>query len=164
MRLGRDGIAGLIGLAVSLALLPFAFGLPKLPIVPVGPGFYPIIVLVFMALTSAVLVVQDLIAHRRAPAAVPAEAAERSPSAPMAWSQRRSRRRAPTSSCCRCSAFASRRPLFVAAFQMVLERPHTLRQWAMLAAIAVGTAVVTLLGVRALPARCCCRAARWTGW
>ena len=49
MRLGRDGIAGLIGLAVSLALLPFAFGLPKLPIVPIGPGFYPTLVLVFMA-------------------------------------------------------------------------------------------------------------------
>ena len=48
MRLGRDGIAGLIGLAVSLALLPQALNLPKLPIVPVGPGFYPTIVLVFL--------------------------------------------------------------------------------------------------------------------
>ena len=44
MRLGRDGIAGLVGLAVSLTLLPFAFGLPKLPIVPIGPGFYPALV------------------------------------------------------------------------------------------------------------------------
>ncbi len=64
MRLGRDGIAGLIGLAVSLALLPFAFGLPKLPIVPIGPGFYPTLVLVFMAAMSAVLVIQDVVAQR----------------------------------------------------------------------------------------------------
>ena len=55
MRLGRDGIAGLIGLATSLFLLPFSFGLPKLPIVPISPGFYPAIVLVFMALASLVL-------------------------------------------------------------------------------------------------------------
>ena len=33
--------------------------------------------------------------------------------------------------------------LFVAAFQVVLERPTTLRQWAVLAAVAVGTSVVT---------------------
>ena len=34
MRLGRDGIAGLVGLAITLLLLPQAFGLPRLPIVP----------------------------------------------------------------------------------------------------------------------------------
>ena len=49
MRLGRDGIAGLIGLAISLLLLPMSFGLPRLPIVPIGPGFYPALVLTFMA-------------------------------------------------------------------------------------------------------------------
>src|SRR5262245_6771550 len=66
MRLGRDGIAGLVCLAVSLALLPYAFGLPRLPIVPIGPGFYPAIVLGFMAVTSAILVLQDVVAQRRA--------------------------------------------------------------------------------------------------
>ena len=65
MRFGRDGIAGLIGLAVSLLLLPPALSLPKLPIVPVGPGFYPTIVLVFMALTSALLLLQDMRAQRQ---------------------------------------------------------------------------------------------------
>ena len=73
MRLGRDGIAGLIGLATSLFLLPFSFGLPKLPIVPIGPGFYPALVLGFMALTSLVLVLQDVVAQRRA---APVEAQE----------------------------------------------------------------------------------------
>jgi drug/metabolite transporter (DMT)-like permease len=33
--------------------------------------------------------------------------------------------------------------LFVAAFQLILERPATLRQWAALVAIAVGTSAVT---------------------
>ena len=162
MRLGRDGIAGLIGLAVSLALLPFAFGLPKLPIVPVGPGFYPIIVLVFMALTSAVLVAQDLIAHRRAPAAVPAEGAE---PAPRAYGL-------VAAAFVATGAYIFLLPMlgfrvatavFVAAFQMVLELPHTLRQWATLAAIAVGTAVVTHLVFEhyllvLLPR------GTWTGW
>ena len=53
--------------------------------------------------------------------------------------------------------------LFVAAFQLVLERPRTLRQWAALAVIAVGTAVVTHLVFEhyllvLLPR------GTWTGW
>jgi putative tricarboxylic transport membrane protein len=60
MSLGRDGVVGLILLAISLGLLVQAFQLPRLPIVPVGPGFYPSIVLVFMAAMSALLVVQDI--------------------------------------------------------------------------------------------------------
>ena len=77
MRLGRDGIAGLIGLAVSLLLLPQALSLPKLPIVPVGPGFYPTIVFVFLGLTSAVLLAQDILAQRRAGSVGAAEIAGR---------------------------------------------------------------------------------------
>jgi hypothetical protein len=142
MRLGRDGIAGLVGLAVSLLLLPQALGLPKLPIVPVGPGFYPTIVLVFMAATSAALLVQDLLVQRRAGA----EAARPEPAA------------APRAYALVAAAFASvaayiallpllgfriATALFVAAFQLVLERPTGLRQWAMLAAIAVATSAVT---------------------
>jgi putative tricarboxylic transport membrane protein len=67
MSLGRDGVVGLILLAISLALLVQAFQLPRLPIVPVGPGFYPGIVLVFMAAMSALLVVQDIRNPRSGP-------------------------------------------------------------------------------------------------
>ena len=84
MRLGRDGIAGLIGLATSLFLLPFSFGLPKLPIVPIGPGFYPAIVLVFMAVASALLVVQDILAQRSSPAPAGGGGSRR-PSETTAW-------------------------------------------------------------------------------
>ena len=67
MSIGRDGIAGLVLLAISLVLLVQSFQLPSFPIVPVGPGFYPAIVLCFMAAASALLVVQDVM-KQRAPA------------------------------------------------------------------------------------------------
>jgi hypothetical protein len=141
MRLGRDGIAGLIGLAVSLLLLPQAIGLPRLPIVPVGPGFYPVIVLIFMGLTSALLVLQDVRARRR-PAPVAADAA---PALPRAYGL-------VAAAFAVVAAYVGLMPLlgfriatalFVAAFQLVLERPATLRQWMALVAIAVGTSAVT---------------------
>jgi putative tricarboxylic transport membrane protein len=145
MRLGRDGIAGLIGLAVSLALLPAAYGLPKLPIVPVGPGFYPTLVLVFMALTSAVLLIQDLLAQRRAPA----------PAAPQRATGESSRAYGLVLAAFVAVAiyiallpllgFRISTALFVASFQAVLEPPTTLRRLAVQVAIAVGTAAVTYL-------------------
>jgi hypothetical protein len=140
MRLGRDGIAGLIGLAVSLALLPFTYGLPKLPIVPIGPGFYPALVLVFMALASAVLVAQDIAAQRRA---APAAAAE-----PDAAQPRRASGLV-LASFLAVAAYIALLPLlgfriatalFVAGFQFVLERPTSLRKWAIQIAVAVATA------------------------
>ena len=110
------------------------------------------IVLVFMAAMSAVLVVQDVLAQRRGRAAPPRSRRRRSPSAPTGWCSRPS----PWSAhlhraCCRCSAFASRRRCSSPAFQLVLERPTTPRQWAMLAAVAVGTAAVTYLVFEQLP-------------
>ena len=72
MSLGRDGIAGLVLLAISLALLVQSLSLPYLPIVPVGPGFYPRIVLSFMALASLSLVLQDWLKHRTLQARVTA--------------------------------------------------------------------------------------------
>jgi len=141
MRLGRDGIAGLIGLAISLILLPLAFGLPKLPIVPVGPGFYPTIVLVFLGTTSAVLLIQDVLAQRRA---TPSDAV--TPAGP-------SRAYGLVAAAFLIVAgyvvlmpligFRIATALFVAVFQFVLERPATPRQWFIQAAIAVGTAAVT---------------------
>src|ERR1700752_5180663 len=64
MSIGRDGITGLILFGISLVPLIQSFKLPKLPIVPVGPGFYPAIVLSFLAAASALLVVQDLMRSR----------------------------------------------------------------------------------------------------
>ena len=141
MRLGRDGIAGLVGLAVSLGLIPFAVGLPKMPIVPVGPGFYPLIVLAFMAAASAALVVQDVVAQRRA-----APAGADVPAAPQRAYD------LVIAAFAVVGAYVGLLPylgyriatvLFVATFQLVLERPATVRQWVLLAAIALGTSMIT---------------------
>jgi putative tricarboxylic transport membrane protein len=162
MRLGRDGIAGLIGLAVSLLLLPQAFGLPKLPIVPVGPGFYPTILLVFMALTSAILILQDVVAQRRAVEA--ADAAE-APQPKRAYGL-------VAAAFAIVAAYIALMPLlgfriatvlFVIAFQLALERPTTLRQWGVLVAIAVGTSAVTYLVFNQYLLVLLPRGA-WTGW
>jgi hypothetical protein len=161
MRLGRDGIGGLIGLAVSLLLLPQAFGLPKLPIVPVSPGFYPAIVLVFMALTSAALLVQDVLAqHRAGPAS-----GEAPPPQQRAYGLVAAAFAVVIAYIVLLPLIGFRiaTALFVAAFQLALERPATPRQWAMLAAIAVGTSAITYVLFDQYLLVLLPRGA-WTGW
>ncbi|MBI5322512.1 tripartite tricarboxylate transporter TctB family protein [Bradyrhizobium sp.] len=139
MSIGRDGIAGLVLLAISLVLLVKSFQLPSLPIVPVGPGFYPAIVLSFMAAASALLVLQDLMKGRPAAAA----AATVTPSRNY---------RLVAIAFAIVGAYVVLLPLlgfrlatvlFVGALQAALGRPQTARQWTVLAAIAIGTAMVS---------------------
>lgn len=139
MTIGRDGITGLILLAISLVLLVQSFKLPSLPIVPVGPGFYPSIVLSFMAAASALLVVQDLIKHRAQAAASAGDAPRRN-------------YRLVVIAFAIVGAYVALLPLlgfrlstvlFVATLQAALDRPQTARQWAVLAAIALGTAAAS---------------------
>lgn len=65
--MSRDGIAGLAVLAASLVLFALTLDLKDSPMVPVGPGFYPRIVLGLTAALSLGLIIADLLAHRRAP-------------------------------------------------------------------------------------------------
>jgi hypothetical protein len=162
MRLGRDGIAGLIGLAVSLALLPYAFGLPQLPIVPIGPGFYPKLVLTFTAVTCALLVLQDFLAQRRA-APAPQEAAAPAPRRAYGLVAAAFVAVAAYISLLPLLGFRIATVLFVAAFQLVLERPRTPRQWALLAVIAVGTSALTYVAFEKYLSVLLPRGA-WTGW
>ena len=70
--MGRDAITGLVVLATSLFLFWATLGLERHPLVPVGPEFYPQLVLGTTAFLALLLVVFGVIAHRRAPAqAVP---------------------------------------------------------------------------------------------
>lgn len=64
--MGRDGITGLVVLAASLALFGATLGLERHPMVPIGPGFYPRIVLGITALMALALVVADVLARRKA--------------------------------------------------------------------------------------------------
>jgi hypothetical protein len=160
--MGRDGVVGLVGLAISLLLLPAAFGLPKLPIVPIGPGFYPALVLVFMAITSAILLVQDVVARRSSGADVAEEVSE----AP---------KRAydlVAAAFAIVAAYIALLPLmgfriatvaFVAVLQFLLERPRTPRQWAVLLVIAIGTAAVTYIVFERYLLVLLPRGT-WTGW
>lgn len=64
--MGRDGYTGLAVLAASLALFWATLGLERHPMVPVGPGFYPRIVLGITALMALALVAADLLGGRKA--------------------------------------------------------------------------------------------------
>lgn len=72
MRLSRDGIAALVILAASVVLFVLTLGLKTSAMVPIGPGFYPRIVLGITAFFSLLLLVSDLLTQRRAPAPVAA--------------------------------------------------------------------------------------------
>lgn len=161
MRIGRDGVAGLIGVAVSLLLLPHAYGLPKLPIVPIGPGFYPALVLTFLGAMSALLVLQDILAQRRAG---PAAADELSgPSRAYGLVAAAFAVVAGYVAFIPLVGFRLATALFVAAFQLLLDRPVTLRQWLVLIAIAGGTSALTYLVFDQYLSVLLPRGA-WTGW
>jgi hypothetical protein len=140
----RDALAGVTGLAVSLTLLVQSFSLPKLALTPVGPGFYPRIVLVFMALVSAILAVQALVAGYRGP------------SQGATAGDRRSMRAAGLVvlafaivavyvALLPLLGFRIATALFVAALQFAVERPAGARRWAVLLAVALGTSLITFL-------------------
>jgi putative tricarboxylic transport membrane protein len=58
--IGRDGVAGLVGLAGSATLLIVSRGLPQPALVPVGPSFYPRVLFTVTAALSLLLLVADL--------------------------------------------------------------------------------------------------------
>ena len=60
MKLSRDGWAGLAVLAASLFLFALTFGLKDNPLVPIGPGFYPRLVLGLTAVLAAALLLFDV--------------------------------------------------------------------------------------------------------
>lgn len=66
--MGRDAITGLVVLATSLLLFWATLGLERHPLVPVGPEFYPQLVLGVTAFLALLLVVSGVIAYRRAAA------------------------------------------------------------------------------------------------
>ena len=77
--MSRDAIAGFAVFAASLVLFALTLDLKDSPMVPVGPGFYPRIVLALTAVLALGLLVSDLLARRKrqitpAPASGPATA------------------------------------------------------------------------------------------
>jgi putative tricarboxylic transport membrane protein len=64
-RLSKDGWAGLAVLAASLFLFALTLGLKDNPLVPIGPGYYPRIVLAITAAFAFALVLMDVVAKKR---------------------------------------------------------------------------------------------------
>ena len=60
MRLSRDGWSGIAILVASLVLFALTLGLKPSALVPIGPGFYPRIVLGITAVLAAGLIFFDL--------------------------------------------------------------------------------------------------------
>ena len=67
MKLSKDGWGGLAVLAASLFLFALTLGLKDNPLVPIGPGYYPRIVLAVTAAFAFALVVIDVLAKDRRP-------------------------------------------------------------------------------------------------
>ena len=65
MKLSRDGWGGLAVLAASLFLFALTLELKPSPLVPIGPGVYPRIVLGLTAVLAAVLVAFDFLSRKK---------------------------------------------------------------------------------------------------
>jgi len=143
--LGKDGVAGLVCLAGSLWLLALTRGLPQPALVPIGPGFYPRIVLAVTALLSALLLGSDVLSRRRTPAGARARTG-------AARSARPHYRLVAVTFAVFAGyvfllpflGFRLATVLFVVALQLVLQ-PGRERHWVRVLAVALVTAVVTHL-------------------
>ena len=134
MKLSRDGWAGLVVLAASLVLFGLTLELRANPLVPIGPGFYPRIVLGVTALLAVLLVVTDWYAAKKAGPRVPADYAAVVLQfavfgiyvAALPWLG------------FRIATFA-----YVAVTNALMDPPRGARQWARVAAIALASALAT---------------------
>jgi putative tricarboxylic transport membrane protein len=66
LKLSREGWTGLAAAAASLVLFWLTLDLKPNPLVPIGPGFYPRIVLGLSAALAVALVVFDLLKEKQA--------------------------------------------------------------------------------------------------
>jgi putative tricarboxylic transport membrane protein len=138
LKLSKDGWAGLAVTAASLVLFGLTLDLKQSSLVPIGPGFYPRIVLGLAAFFGVLLVVSDLL-RRKAPAAVQTHPVNYAPvilhfalfaayAVALPWLG------------FRISTF-----LYVAAVNAKMAPPRSLREWVRVVLIGLGTVVVTYL-------------------
>jgi len=141
MTLSRDGVAGLVCLAISLAMLALTWGLPPAVMVPIGPAFYPRVVVITLAALSLLLIWLDLSAARDRAAAPPVAAAP-SPSANY---------RLVLATFIEFGLYIVLLPLigfrlstflFVVVLQVTLEWPQSNVRWVLVVLIAVATSVL----------------------
>ena len=134
MKLSRDGWAGLVILAASLALFALTLDLKANPLVPVGPGFYPRLVVGFTAVLAAALIVVDVLAPKTAPPRPKADYA----AVMLQFAVFGIYVAALPGLGFRIATLA-----YVAAANALMAPPRGARQWARVAAIALGTSAAT---------------------
>lgn len=144
MRLTRDSAAAAVCLVLSVWLLWLARDLPQSALVPIGPAFYPRLVLGTTAVLSVLLIALDVVDARRR-AATSAEIRQPEPEPPKNY-----RLVAATFAVFglyvallsflgyRIATF-----LFVGALQPLLDPPRTLRGWLTVLASATATSLLT---------------------
>jgi putative tricarboxylic transport membrane protein len=141
--LSRDGIAGLVCLALSIGLFMLTFGLPPAAMVPIGPAFYPRLVILLFGLLSVILIVLDLCA----PSSLRSGAATGvAPGTPTAGAQPNYRLVLATFVefglyivALPLIGFRISTFLFVLALELTLEWPRDARRWALMVAVAIAT-------------------------
>ncbi len=156
---GRDGIVGLICLTASLVLLALTRGLPGASLlVPVGPGFYPRIVLGITAVFSVLLVFNDYRSRRRSSApATPSPAANHG-LVLLTFTVVGIYVAALPFFGYRIATF-----VFVIALQALLEPPRSGRRWLLVLAVALATAATTYIAFEHYLSVLLPRG-RWTDW
>ncbi|HEX5509643.1 MAG TPA: tripartite tricarboxylate transporter TctB family protein [Pseudolabrys sp.] len=142
--LGRDGIAGLVCLAISIWLLALTLGLPPATVVPIGPAFYPRVVLALLAVLSVLLVALDLRAQHQIRAGAVAVAAPRASGPPPNY-------RLVLATFVEFGLYIALLPLigfristflFVLALQVTLEWPRDRTRWILTIIVALATSAV----------------------
>lgn len=137
MKLSKEGWAGLVALATSLFFFALTLDLKGNPLVPIGPGFYPRIVLGLSAVLAAALIAFDLFKGRST--VRPAQ----SPNYGMVLLV-----------FVVCGIYVGLMPnvgfristfIFVAALQSLLEPPKGLKGWSVVLATALITTVAAYI-------------------
>jgi putative tricarboxylic transport membrane protein len=134
LKLSKDGWTGLAVLAASLFLIWLTFGLKDNPLVPIGPGFYPRIVLALTALFAVALVAFDLLRKTTPPAGPRAAYGE----VVLHFAVFAVYAVALPSVGFRIATF-----VYVAATNALLDMPRSARGWLRVALLAFGTVLAT---------------------
>jgi putative tricarboxylic transport membrane protein len=153
--LSRDGWGGLAVLAASLLLFWLTLGLKDNPMVPIGPGFYPRVVLGVTAALSLLLIVFDFLDKKKK--ARKKEQLNYTLVALMFLA---------FGLYCGALAYLGFRLstfLYMAAANVMLDPPRGARGWARVAVLSAATAFLTHLVFEQYLSVLLPRG-RWTGW
>jgi hypothetical protein len=143
MMLSRDGIAGLVCLALSIGMFTLTFGLPPAAMVPIGPAFYPRVVVLILGALSIILIVLDVLAMRSRPVRAAAAAAATAGPAPNY--------RLVLATFVEFGVYILLIPLigfristflFVLLLEVTLEWPRNPKHWILMIVVAVATSLV----------------------